>query len=245
MTEEQRKDIDLINRANDVLLDYVNMKDVIHVEFSPYKINFSLKAEAIYPMLFDEDGNIIMRTDDTRYLHCISRSNKQILFNTTSSPMPIKNATFRIFPKNKYQETTAQFNLGEEVFGGDGFSLERDIRLYIDGVELKATELYDLGTFYRGSYFIKLDVNNNEDYILNNITLKVLKYSEYYGGEEEIALALHHEGSSESELVYSKQVTISEIKPSESKSIFMKLMDKPTQGLFDTGNAYRFKILIE
>ena len=195
--------------------------------------------------IFDENGNIIMRTDDTRYLHCISRSNKQILFNTTSSPMPIKNATFRIFPKNKYQETTAQFNLGEEVFGGDGFSLERDIRLYIDGVELKATELYDLGTFYRGSYFIKLDVNNNEDYILNNITLKVLKYSEYYGGEEEIALALHHEGSSESELVYSKQVTIPEIKPSESKSIFMKLMDKPTQGLFDTGNAYRFKILIE
>ena len=53
MTEEQRKDIDLINKANDVLLDYVNMKDVIHVEFSPYKINFSLKAEAIYPMLFD------------------------------------------------------------------------------------------------------------------------------------------------------------------------------------------------
>ena len=66
MTEEQRNDIDLINRANDVLLDYVNMKDVIHVEFSPYKINFSLKAEAIYPMLFDEDGNI---RDEVNYSH--------------------------------------------------------------------------------------------------------------------------------------------------------------------------------
>ena len=66
MTEEQRNDIDLINRANDVLLDYVNMKDVIHVEFSPYKINFSLKAEAIYPMLFDEDGNI---RDEASYSH--------------------------------------------------------------------------------------------------------------------------------------------------------------------------------
>ena len=66
MTEEQRNDIDLINRANDVLLDYVNMKDVIHVEFSPYKINFSLKAEAIYPMLFDEDGNI---RDEVSYSH--------------------------------------------------------------------------------------------------------------------------------------------------------------------------------
>ena len=66
MTEEQRNDIDLVNRANDVLIDYVNMKDVIHVEFSPYKINFSLKAEAIYPMLFDEDGNI---RDEVNYSH--------------------------------------------------------------------------------------------------------------------------------------------------------------------------------
>ena len=195
--------------------------------------------------IFDENGNIVMRTDDTKYLYCISRSNKQILFNTTSTSMPIKNATFRIFPKDKYSETVAQFSLGEEVFGGDGFSLERDIRLFIDGTELKATELYDLGTFYRGSYYIKLDVHNNEDYILHDVTLKVLKYSEYYGGEEEVALALHTEGTAESELKYSKQITIPEIKPSESKSVFMKLMDKPTQGLFDTANAYRFKILIE
>ena len=195
--------------------------------------------------IFDENGNIIMRTDDTKYMHNINRSNKQILFNSTSTSLPIKNGILRIFPKNNYEQTISQFNLGEEVYGGDGFTLERDIRLFIDKTELKPTELYDLGTFYRGSYFVKIDVYNNEDYILHDVTLKVLKYSEYYGGEEEIALALHLEGKSESELVYSKRVIIPEIKPSESKSVFMKLMDKPSQGLFDTGNAYRFKILIE
>ena len=195
--------------------------------------------------IFDENGNIIMRTDDTKYMYSINRSNKQILFNSTSTSLPIKNGILRIFPKNNYEQTISQFNLGEEVYGGDGFTLERDIRLFIDKTELKATELYDLGTFYRGSYFVKIDVHNNEDYILHDVTLKVLKYSEYYGGEEEIALALHLEGKSESELVYSKRVIIPEIKPSESKSVFMKLMDKPSQGLFDTGNAYRFKILIE
>ena len=195
--------------------------------------------------IFDENGNIIMRTDDTKYMYNINRSNKQILFNSTSTSLPIKNGILRIFPKNNYEQTISQFNLGEEVYGGDGFTLERDIRLFIDKTELKATELYDLGTFYRGSYFVKIDVHNNEDYILHDVTLKVLKYSEYYGGEEEIALALHLEGKSESELVYSKRVIIPEIKPSESKSVFMKLMDKPSQGLFDTGNAYRFKILIE
>ena len=195
--------------------------------------------------IFDENGNIIMRTDDTKYMYNINRSNKQILFNSTSTSLPIKNGILRIFPKNNYKQTISQFNLGEEVYGGDSFTLERDIRLFIDKTELKPTELYDLGTFYRGSYFVKIDVHNNEDYILHDVTLKVLKYSEYYGGEEEIALALHLEGKSESELVYSKRVIIPEIKPSESKSVFMKLMDKPSQGLFDTGNAYRFKILIE
>lgn len=195
--------------------------------------------------IFDENGNIIMRTDDTKYMYNISRSNKQILFNSTSTSLPIKNGILRIFPKNNYEQTISQFNLGDEVYGGDGFTLERDIRLFIDKTELKATELYDLGTFYRGSYFVKIDVHNNEDYILHDVTLKVLKYSEYYGGEEEIALALHLEGKSESELVYSKRVVIPEIKPSESKSVFMKLMDKPSQALFDTGNDYRFKILIE
>ena len=195
--------------------------------------------------IFDENGNIIMRTDDTKYMYNINRSNKQILFNSTSTSLPIKNGILRVFPKNNYKQTISQFNLGEEVYGGDSFTLERDIRLFIDKTELKPTELYDLGTFYRGSYFVKIDVHNNEDYILHDVTLKVLKYSEYYGGEEEIALALHSEGKSESELVYSKQVIIPEIKPSESKSVFMKLMDKPSQGLFDTGNAYRFKILIE
>ena len=195
--------------------------------------------------IFDENGNIIMRTDDTKYMYNINRSNKQILFNSTSTSLPIKNGILRIFPKNNYEQTISQFNLGEEVYGGDGFTLERDIRLFIDKTELKPTELYDLGTFYRGSYFVKIDVHNNEDYILHDVTLKVLKYSEYYGGEEEIALALHLEGKSESELVYSKRVVIPEIKPSESKSVFMKLMDKPSQALFDTGNDYRFKILIE
>ena len=195
--------------------------------------------------IFDENGNIIMRTDDTKYMYSINRSNKQILFNSTSTSLPIKNGILRIFPKNNYEQTISQFNLGDEVYGGDGFTLERDIRLFIDKTELKATELYDLGTFYRGSYFVKIDVHNNEDYILHDVTLKVLKYSEYYGGEEEIALALHLEGKSESELVYSKRVVIPEIKPSESKSVFMKLMDKPSQALFDTGNDYRFKILIE
>lgn len=66
MTEEQRRDVNLMNKANDVLLDYVTMKDVIHVEFDAYKVNFSLEADVIYPMLFDENDNV---RDELSYSH--------------------------------------------------------------------------------------------------------------------------------------------------------------------------------
>lgn len=193
----------------------------------------------------DGEGHIVLRTDSIAYAHMISRSNKQCLVNTTTLPTPIRNATMRIYPKNNYDETIGQFSLGNEVYGGDSYTLERDIRLFINNQEINQLELYDLGTFYRGSYFIRLEVHNNEDYILNDVKVKVVKYSEYHSGEQEVSVALYSEGRVESELVYDKEVIIDEIRPSEGKSIFMKLIDKPIQDFYMTANSYRFKIIIE
>ena len=123
--------------------------------------------------------------------------------------------------------------------------IERDIRLYIDNQEIDPLQLHDLGKFYRGSYFIKLDLRNNEDYILNNIKVKVIKYSEYYGGEEEVAVALYDENHNKNELKYSKEVIIDSIAPSEGRGIYIKLTDKPIQDFYMTANSYRFKIIIE
>lgn len=195
--------------------------------------------------IYDEGGNILMRTDDIGYAHMISRSNKQCIINTTTMPMPIRNGKLRIYPKKNYPMTLGEYDLGPEVYGGDGFTLERDIRLFIDNQELNPLEIYNLGTFYRGSYFIKVDVRNNEDYILNDVKVKVIQYSEYYGGEHEVAVALYDEDRIESELVYDKEVIIDSLAPSEGRGIFMKLTDKPIQDFYLTANDYRFKIIIE
>lgn len=195
--------------------------------------------------IFDENGQIMMRTDNIAYAYMINRSNKKCLINTTTLPVPMKNATLRIYPKNDYETTISSYSLGEEVYGGDGFTLEREIKIFIDNQELSPLDLYELGTFYRGSYYIKINVFNNEDYRLGDIKVKVIRYSEYYGGEEAIGVALYDENRKEDELVYEKEVIIDSLSPHEGCDVFMKLVDKPVQDFYMTANDYRFKIIVE
>ena len=194
--------------------------------------------------IYNEDI-VYFRSDNTAYSPLINRAGKRLVINTMTLPTPIKNAQLRIFPNGKYKTTISNFELSEELYGGDSFTIERDIRLYIDNKEINPLELYDLGTFYRGSYFVKLDLHNNEDYILTNVKVRVIKYSEYYGGEEEVAVALYDESHAEKDLPYAKEVVIDSINPSEGKSIYIKLMDRPIQDFYMTANSYRFKIMIE
>ena len=195
--------------------------------------------------IVDDNGNILLRTDSSQYQHMINRTNKKCLINTTTMPMPVINPMIRIYEKGCYSTTIQQFYLNDKIYGGDVYSLERDIRLYINNTEINQSEIYDLGTFFYGSYYVKLDVHNHEDYIVSDIKIKVIKYSEYYGGEEPVGVALYSEDYSEDELEYSKEVIIDEIRPSEGKSIFIKLMDIPVQDFYKTANSYRFKIMIE
>lgn len=195
--------------------------------------------------IYDDSGYIHIRSDDTAYTKFLSRSNKKCVIDTTTMQTPIKNAQLRIFPHGKYSATVNSFSLGENIYGGDMFTIERDIKLYINNQEIDPFELYDLGTFYRGSYFVKLDLYNNESYILNDVKVRIVKYSEYHGGEEEVAVALHNEGHVESELIYDKEVVIDSIAPSEGRSVYIKLIDRPVQDFYMTANSYRFKIIIE
>lgn len=195
--------------------------------------------------IYDENGAILMRTDNIGFAHIINRSNKQCLINTIGMPMPIKNGKLRIYSKTNYENTIAEFDLGEKVYGGDSFTIERDIRLFINNQELNPLEIYNLGVFYRGSYYIKVDVYNKENYTLSDIKIKVIRYSEYYGGEESVAVALYNENQIESELVYGKEIVINGLSSNEGRSFFMKLVDKPVQNFYATANDYRFKIVIE
>lgn len=195
--------------------------------------------------IIDDSNKVLLRSDMIEYQYMISRSNKECLINTTMLPMPLINSKLRAYPKGYYDTTVFEFNLGEKVYGGDVFTLEKDIRLYINNQEIDQSKLYDMGTFYHGSYYVRVDVHNHEDYILNDVKVRVVKYSEYYGGEEPVGVALYSEDQLESELEYKKQVIIDEIRPSEGKSIFLKLIDRPVQDFYNTANSYRFKIIVE
>ena len=193
----------------------------------------------------DENGNILLRTDNIQYAHMLSRSNKICVINTATMPTPIKNATLRVYSRSNYAVTINEFPLGESIYGGDSFTLESNIELFINNIKINQSEIYELGQFYRGSYFIKLDIRNSEGYMLHDVKVKVIRYSEYYGGEEEVYLAAHADGIVPENLMYEKEIIISRISPSEGQSVYLKLLDKPVQDFYMTANAYRFKIVIE
>lgn len=194
--------------------------------------------------MYDGDRNIVFRTDNLQYLHMISRSSQTCLVNTTTLAIPIKDAHIRVYSRDNYNVTLAEYELGD-VYGGDEFTLMRDVKVFIDNQELNPNELYDLGTFYRGSYYIPIVVHNNEEDIVSDVKLKVIRYSEYYGGEEEVSLALYDENLPQSALQYMKELIIDEIQPTSGRTVYMKLMDKPIQDFYMTANSYRFKIIIE
>ena len=228
--------------------ELINNSHCYFNDFALYKSKYLIISgvDKLYDLeIIDGNNNIILRSDMIEYQHIINRSNRKCLINTTTLPMPILNSRLRIYLKGYYESTIAEFNLGEKVYGGDTFTLERDIRLYINNQEIDQTKLYNLGTFYHGSYYVKLDVHNHENHIISDVKIKVLKYSEYYGGEEPVGVALYSEDQSEDELEYKKEVIIDEINPSEGKSIFIKLIDIPIQDFYKTANSYRFKIIVE
>ncbi len=193
----------------------------------------------------DGDGHILVRTDDLAYTYIINRSSDRCLINTAMFPMPVKNGLLRIYPKRQYDQTLATYSLGDYAYGGDVYTLEQDIEVYIGNEKISPTEVYDLGMFFRGSYHITMFLKNLEEYDVTNLKLTVQAYSEYYGGYEEIMLALPPENYvTEYELDYQKQIIIKRIPVGSSQAVYMRVADEVLDKFYHTANLYRFKITI-
>lgn len=194
------------------------------------------------------NGKILLRTDNTEFLLLGSRSNKTTLINTTSLPMPIENAHIRVYDKEDYSMTYAEYDLGT-VYGGDEFIITTDLRVFIDNsdvrTEVKTNQMFDLGSFYHGSNYIKMYIHNYDTEPADNITLQVNRYSIYYGGEEEVKIALYEDNLPMHSLSFYKKIKIERIQPSEGVTVYIKLTERPVQDYFMTANEYRFKIIME
>lgn len=201
----------------------------------------------IYEMeIYDKNKNIVLRTDNRTYYNTFSRHKDELVLNTTSMPVPIEDAKLRIYRTGSYNNTIREYELGD-IYGGDIFTLDKNIGIYIDNVKLNPNEIYDIGSFYRGNHYIMISIKNEESFRLSNISIKVLKYSEYYGGEQYIYIALLKETDTVAlkDLKYSKSITIDALRESETVNIALKLLDEPRNEAYRVAQDYRFKIIID
>lgn len=195
--------------------------------------------------IIDGAGKILLRSDRMDDGFILNRTSRETVINTTLLPMPILNGRIRVFPKDYYEATLFTASLGEKIYGGDAFTIDRDIRLYINDVELDDTQMHDLGVFAHDKHYIKVDIKNCDEYPMSNLIVKVGQYSEYYAGDKPLYISLAQENIKAEDLEYTKNIIINELQPYESRSFFMRIMDIPGQGFYDVANSYRFKITIE
>jgi len=194
--------------------------------------------------IYTKDG-VVLRTDDLAYYHLFSRSNTSCLINTTHFPMPMKDATLRLFYKHKYDTTIEEYDLGRETYGGDAFILENNIEVYHESTLLDPDTLYNLGQYTRGSQYVTIYIKNKEHHVIPQLKISIVQYSEYYGGEEEIMIAEMDGEVNNTTLTYSKQIIIRDLEPERIRYISLRISDKTLQTLYLAANLYRFKIVIE
>ena len=191
-----------------------------------------------------ENQNIELRTQDGTLIYDMSsnaivRKNNQIFIDTTLLRMPFENIRFIILQNKKI---IYEYEISE-LIGGDKYSYWYDIKVCIDNQELNQEDLFDLGTFYHHDQTIRIDIYNQEEYELENLTVSITSYSPYYDGSETIGVSLYDEN--EINYSFSDSVTIPIIQPTEGKSVLIKLTDKIIQNFYKKPGAYRFKINIE
>ena len=194
--------------------------------------------------VIDGNGHILLRTDDTNYSYMFSRLGSEVLINTTTMPTPIINGKLRIYNKGEYNTTIGIYDFNEKMYGGDSFILENYIKLFIGDQEVSMYQLYDLGTLCGKDRFVRMSIQNLEDYDLSNVTIEVIAYSEFYGGNHFIKIALDDPEEREWKLNYQQKLVIPYMHSHEFINMYLKLTDQPMQEFYKVANDYRFKIMI-
>lgn len=191
-----------------------------------------------------ENQDIELRTKDGALIYdmnskTIARKGNRIYIDTTLLRMPFDNVRLVVLQnKNIIYEYEIP-----QLLGGDKYTYWYDIKVCIDNQELNQEDLFDLGTFYHHDQTVRIDIYNQEEYELQNLNVSITSYSPYYDGNETIGVSLYDEN--EEVYSFSDSVVIPSIRPTEGKSILVKLTDKMMQNFYKKPGAYRFKINIE
>jgi hypothetical protein len=211
--------------------------------------NFTVEYAALYSnnyIVFDNikpDQHIEIRTTDrlicTDQSGFVVRKDNKIIIDTTNVLMPLNNARFIVLQDNKI---VYEYSI-PSLIGGDSYSYGYNLKICVANQELSPENLFYLGEFIHNDHTVKLDIYNNEDYELRDLKVTITSYSVYYGGEETMSVSLYDEN--QDLYKFEKSVIIPSIKPTEGKSILLKLTDKVMQDFYKVAGSYRFKINIE
>jgi hypothetical protein len=81
-----------------------------------------------------DNNRILFRSDNPNY-NILQLKDKKIVLNTTSLPMPMSDIYIRFFNEEEYNETICEYHL-QDVYGGDEFTIDTDIRFYYDDAQI-------------------------------------------------------------------------------------------------------------
>lgn len=127
------------------------------------------------------------------------------------------------------------------IYPGDIYEFSYKILVSINGMTIPQDKLFMLDGFYDHDQVIRIDFLNQEEVTLKNIHVRISAYSVYYEGNETLGISLYDENEIEYNF-NNKVVTIDEMKPSEGKSVMIKLTDKIIQDYYKKEGQYRFKL---
>ena len=231
----------------------INRRFVVN-EFYLYKnpyitingINILQEFE-LFEYINEHNIKTIIRSDTTPGINMINHHGNKIQINTNHLILPLRNVYLRVYPKGHYELTTVQYQLDGLTFGGDIFSINYDIKLYLDNLDILAGEAYDLGNLFVNSFRRNIVIYNNEDFDLGNIKVSIIAFSEYYSGEEVVKLAFYDNDIEvhPDDVEYTDSLLIPKLDAHTGIELVMKLSDIPKQEFYSVANKYRFKLVIE
>ena len=210
-----------------------------------YIKNFCFYSDKYLVITGLKDGQTFELKNDnhilcTSFSQIVNQKNNIAVIDTTTLPMPITNG--KILLKDADGQVIVD-NSFDFLVGGDRYSFSYDIHVCINNKEINKDDLIDLGVFYTNNQTARLYIYNDEEYEIKNLKVKIIAYSEYYGGSEPIEISVYHPDQITTE--FKKEIIIDSIMPSEGKSILVRLSKKIFQPNYKSANDFRFKIIIE
>jgi hypothetical protein len=174
-----------------------------------------------------KNGIITIRDDD-------------VYIDTTLLQMPCDNV--RVVFLNSSKKVLFNYDINQ-LIGGDRYEYSYDLKVFIDNQEISQEELFKLDAFKSKDQTVKIDIYNSEQFEITNLNVSLLAYSIYYNGHETLGISLYDENQEKYD--FSDSVVIDSIKPSEGRSVLIKLTNKTIQDFYKKEGAYRFKLNIE